>query len=208
MASYLTETGLTKLVTNIKALFASHVTNMNNPHKVTKTQLGLDSVENKSSETIRNEITLENITSALGYTPSSSSINTANTDGFVLKGGEYPNRVWKTDQNGNPGWREDSSIEVDTSLSTASTNPVENRVVTVELNNKVSTTRTINGKGLTTNIVLNAADVGADEIGAADTAYNTAKAYTDEKTLNSVKERISVLEPTTQQNGEYWLQEY
>lgn len=83
MASYLTETGLNTLVTKIKGLFASHTTNTSNPHEVTKTQLGLGSVENKSSETIRNEITSENIISALGYTPSSETDNsdTKNTTG-------------------------------------------------------------------------------------------------------------------------------
>ena len=83
MASYLTEAGLNTLVTKIKGLFASHTTNTSNPHEVTKTQLGLGSVENKSSETIRNEITSENIISALGYTPSSETDNsdTKNTTG-------------------------------------------------------------------------------------------------------------------------------
>lgn len=36
---------------------------------VTKESLGLDKVENKSSETIRGEITKANVTDALGYTP-------------------------------------------------------------------------------------------------------------------------------------------
>ena len=36
---------------------------------ITKTSLGLENVENKSSATIRNEITSANVTSALGYTP-------------------------------------------------------------------------------------------------------------------------------------------
>ena len=47
----------------------SHISNKNNPHTVTKTQIGLGNVENKSSETIRSEITSENIVDALGYTP-------------------------------------------------------------------------------------------------------------------------------------------
>lgn len=46
-----------------------HINNTENPHNVTKSQLGLDEVENKSSEKIRDEITRENIISALGYTP-------------------------------------------------------------------------------------------------------------------------------------------
>ena len=38
-----------------------HITDFNNPHHVDKEQLGLNNVENKSSEMIRNELTVENI---------------------------------------------------------------------------------------------------------------------------------------------------
>lgn len=48
---------------------SSHKNNQNNPHCVTKSQLNLGNVEDKSSETIRSEITKENVTTALGYTP-------------------------------------------------------------------------------------------------------------------------------------------
>ena len=47
----------------------SHVNNTSNPHKVTKAQVGLGNVENKSSATIRGELTKANVTDALGYTP-------------------------------------------------------------------------------------------------------------------------------------------
>lgn len=46
-----------------------HKNDQNNPHNVTKSQLNLGNVEDKSSETIRGEITKENVTNALGYTP-------------------------------------------------------------------------------------------------------------------------------------------
>lgn len=47
----------------------SHTSNKSNPHGVTKSQVGLGNVENKSSATIRSEITKSNVTTALGYTP-------------------------------------------------------------------------------------------------------------------------------------------
>ena len=47
----------------------SHTGNTSNPHNVTKAQVGLGNVENKSSEAIREEITKANVTTALGYTP-------------------------------------------------------------------------------------------------------------------------------------------
>lgn len=41
-----------------------------NPHGTTKSDIGLSNVDNKSSETIRNEITYDNVVGALGYIPS------------------------------------------------------------------------------------------------------------------------------------------
>ena len=48
---------------------SSHINDKTNPHGVTKAQIGLGNVENKSSATIRDEITSKNVTTALGYTP-------------------------------------------------------------------------------------------------------------------------------------------
>lgn len=50
-----------------------HVGNKSNPHSVTKSQIGLGNVENKSSATIRGEMTKANVTKALGYTPATQS---------------------------------------------------------------------------------------------------------------------------------------
>lgn len=43
--------------------------NGTNPHGTTKSDVGLGDVENKSSAAIRNELTKENVTNALGYVP-------------------------------------------------------------------------------------------------------------------------------------------
>lgn len=59
--------------------------------------------------------------------------------------------------------------------------------VTTALNGKVSTSRTINGKALNSNISLTASDVGADASGAAATALSDAKAYTISYTDASVR---------------------
>ena len=53
---------------------SSHTSNTSNPHSVTKAQVGLGNVENKSSATIRGEITKSNVTTALGYTPLNQSL--------------------------------------------------------------------------------------------------------------------------------------
>lgn len=59
-----------------------HVSNTSNPHSVTKSQVGLGNVENKSSATIRGEITSKNVTDALGYTPpTENTITTVTSSG-------------------------------------------------------------------------------------------------------------------------------
>lgn len=62
----------------------------------------------------------------------------------------------------------------DSSLSTSSTNFVQNKVVTEALNEKVPMTRTINGKSLAENISLTASDVGADVKIVGDRINNLA----------------------------------
>lgn len=47
----------------------THTGSKTNPHGVTKAQVGLDKVENKSSADIRGELTKSDVTTALGYTP-------------------------------------------------------------------------------------------------------------------------------------------
>lgn len=61
----------------------NHSTKTGNPHGTTKADLGLGSVENKSSATIRGELTSANITTALGYTPPKTDTNTHYTTHIV-----------------------------------------------------------------------------------------------------------------------------
>ena len=51
----------------------NHLANKSNPHGVTKSQVGLGNVQNKSSATIRGELTKGNVTTALGYTPANQT---------------------------------------------------------------------------------------------------------------------------------------
>ena len=70
-----------------------------NPHHVTKADVGLSSVENKSSATIRSEITKDNVTTALGYTPPTSNTNTHYTTRIVA--GAASGTVNAATTNGN-----------------------------------------------------------------------------------------------------------
>ena len=51
----------------------NHLANKSNPHGVTKSQVGLGNVENKSSATIRGELTKGNVATALGFTPANQT---------------------------------------------------------------------------------------------------------------------------------------
>lgn len=70
-----------------------------NPHHVTKADVGLGSVENKSSATIRSEITKANVTTALGYTPPTTDTNTHYTTRIVA--GAASGTVNAATTNGN-----------------------------------------------------------------------------------------------------------
>lgn len=102
---FLDLTGLGSLIEKLKTIFASSTQGTHadsayshsllksgNPHKVTKTDIGLSNVENKTSATIRSELTKEEVVNALGYTPPTQDTNTtygqasSNTLGLVKIG--------------------------------------------------------------------------------------------------------------------------
>lgn len=56
--------------------YDSHITNQNNPHNVTKNQVGLSNVDNKSEAELKADLmTTQNIIDALGYTPGTSNFS-------------------------------------------------------------------------------------------------------------------------------------
>lgn len=73
----------------------NHLANKSNPHGVTKSQVGLGSVENKSSATIRGELTKGNVTTALGFTPANQTDMTNAQDAITQLNSD---KVDKTDK--------------------------------------------------------------------------------------------------------------
>ena len=70
----------------------NHLANKSNPHGVTKSQVGLGNVENKSSATIRGELTKGNVTTALGYTPANHTDMTNAQDAITQLNSD---KTWK-----------------------------------------------------------------------------------------------------------------
>lgn len=85
---------------------------------VTKTDLGLSNVENKSSATIRGELTKTNVTTALGYTPLESATDTKTTVSYVTTGTPTISTTGKT---GTVTFGSAAAKLVDTSIGAAST---------------------------------------------------------------------------------------
>lgn len=63
-----------------KSEFNDHINNLSNPHGVTKDQLGLGNVENKSSASIRSELSSANVTTALGFIPANHATTYTKTE--------------------------------------------------------------------------------------------------------------------------------
>lgn len=67
----------------------NHLANKSNPHGVTKSQVGLGNVDNKSSATIRGELTKGNVTTALGYTPANQTDMTNAQNAIMQLNSDY-----------------------------------------------------------------------------------------------------------------------
>ena len=117
--------------------------------------------------------------------------------------------------NGYVGAVIDTSV--DSALSSTSTNPVQNKVINTKLDSmqsdidsKVPSSRTVNGKALTTNITLSASDVGAlpntTQIPSIDGL--ATETYVDNKVAGLVGSIpvvvVSSSQPSGQKSGDLW----
>lgn len=111
-----------------------------NPHNVTKADVGLGSVENKSSEAIRSEITSKNVTDALGFTPAGNP--SGGTAGQVLKKDADGNIVWGADNDTKYGTGNTSTAGITklyAGMGSATDGAMTQAATKTELDKKVNT---------------------------------------------------------------------
>ena len=117
MKNFLDYIGLTEYDGKIKdyvgtvlEVIKAHIGNKENPHSVTKAQVGLSNVEDKSSETIRGEITYSDVVNGLGYIPAEASdlsvykFEIANGDLMLTYPDDSPAPDVHIDTSGNLIW--------------------------------------------------------------------------------------------------------
>ena len=138
----------------------SHTSNTSNPHGVTKAQVGLGNVDN-TADADKPLSTLQSQamdTKLAAYVPITRTVNGKTLDTNITLDasdvGALPEDTHIPDD-----------VTVDDALSGTSTNPVQNKVVKTALDGKVPTSRKVNGKELSQDISLAAADVGAQPAG-------------------------------------------
>lgn len=113
---YLNLTGAVYIISKIKTLLEDK---SDKGHTHSKEEIGLGNVENKSSQTIRGELTSDNVIKALGYTPPKE--NTTYSDATQTAHG----LMSVSDKKKLDGIAEGANkTTVDSELSSTSTNPV------------------------------------------------------------------------------------
>ena len=143
-------TANTSLINQTSADLASHKNDKNNPHEVTKEQIGLDKVDNTSdldkplSTAAQNAIT--NIQSTVDEQISTINNKISSIEGQVadkvdketgkgLSSNDFTDELKQKLENLNPGG---SGVTVDAELSATSENPVQNKVIYTALEGKVN----------------------------------------------------------------------
>ena len=193
---------LTKIMGKIsKAIndIISHIGNKSNPHSVTKSQIGLGNVENKSGATIRGEMTKSDVVNALGYTPPTSDTNTtygvatSSTLGLVKSGTDIT-----VDSSGNVsivGGNVNTAQTLKNARKIAGVSFDGTKDITISYNNLTDKPTIPSGVQVIDNLTSSStiASLSANQ-------GRVLKEYLDKKVV------VSSIQPSGQQTGDTWYQ--
>lgn len=136
-------TANTSLINQTSADLASHKNDKNNPHEVTKEQIGLDKVDNTSdlekplSTAAQNAIT--NIQSTVDEQISTINTKISSIEGQVADKVDAVAGKELSSNDFTDAFKEKlENLQIDSVLNSTSTNPVENKVIYTALENKVN----------------------------------------------------------------------
>lgn len=190
---YLNLTGAVYIISKIKTLLEDK---SDKGHTHSKEEIGLGNVENKSSQTIRGELTSDNVIKALGYTPPKE--NTTYADATQTAHG----LMSVSDKKKLDGIAEGANkTTVDSELSSTSTNPVQNKAVQAELTKKAP----IASPSFTGTPKVPTASAGTNNTQAASTAFVTSAISTAMAGITKLDFQVVQTLPSTGVKGTFYL---
>lgn len=190
---YLNLTGAVYIISKIKTLLEDK---SDKGHTHSKEEIGLGNVENKSSQTIRGELTSDNVIKALGYTPPKE--NTTYSDATQTAHG----LMSVSDKKKLDGIAEGANkTTVDSELSSTSTNPVQNKAVQAELTKKAP----IASPSFTGTPKVPTASAGTNNTQAASTAFVTSAISTAMAGITKLDFQVVQTLPSTGVKGTFYL---
>lgn len=215
---YLNLTGAVYIISKIKTLLEDK---SDKGHTHSKEEIGLGNVENKSSQTIRGELTSDNVIKALGYTPpkenttyavmKGATASAAGTSGLVPAptNTTYSDATQTahglmsvSDKKKLDGIAEGANkTTVDSELSSTSTNPVQNKAVQAELTKKAP----IASPSFTGTPKVPTASAGTNNTQAASTAFVTSAISTAMAGITKLDFQVVQTLPSTGVKGTFYL---
>lgn len=154
----------------------NHIDDKNNPHEVTKDQVGLGNVDNTSD--LNKPISTATQTALDGK---QASLTQTQLD--AVNSGANTTNIGQITTNANDISALQSG-KADKATTLAGYGITDAYTKTTADSTFVPQTRTVNGKALSSNISLTYSDVGADASGSASTAETNAKNYADSLASN------------------------
>lgn len=189
---YLNLTGAVYIISKIKTLLEDK---SDKGHTHSKEEIGLGNVENKSSQTIRGELTSDNVIKALGYTPpTNTTYSDATQTAHGLMSVSDKKKLDEIAEGAN-------KTTVDSELSSTSTNPVQNKAVQAELTKKAP----IASPSFTGTPKVPTASAGTNNTQAASTAFVTSAISTAMAGITKLDFQVVQTLPSTGVKGTFYL---